>query len=39
MLSKQIDGPRDSIDHAGSGGGTIASDESRLGIKVCESTF
>jgi hypothetical protein len=39
MLSKQFDGPGDCLDHAGSGSGTIASDEGSLGIKVCDSTF
>jgi len=39
MLSKQFDGPRDRIDHAGSGGGIIEGDEGRLGIKVGESTL
>jgi len=39
MLSKQFDGPRDGVDHAGSGGGIIEGDEGRLGIKVGESTL
>ena len=33
MLSKQFDGPRDRVDHAGSGGGIIEGDEGRLVIK------
>jgi hypothetical protein len=39
MLSEQVDGPRDGVDHAGSGGGIIEGDERRLGIKVRESTL
>ena len=39
MLSKQFDGPRDCVDQAGSGGGTIEGDEGRLGVKVGESAL
>jgi hypothetical protein len=39
MLSQQFDAPRDRVDHAGSGGGIIAGDESRLGIEVGQSTL
>ena len=37
--SKQFDGPRDRVDHAGSGGGIVEGDEGRLGTKVGESTL
>ena len=39
MLSKQLDGPHDRLDHAGSGGGIVEGDEGRLGIKVGKSTL
>ena len=39
MLSKQFDGPRDRVDHAGSGGAIIEGDEGRLGIEVGESAL
>jgi hypothetical protein len=39
MLGKQFDGPRDGVDQAASGGGTIEGDEGRLGIKVGESAL
>jgi len=37
--SKQFDGPRDRVDHAGSGGGIVEGDKGRLGINVGKSTL